>query len=154
VTSPSPPAYSQGDAGVFAQIAALGRRILARTIVVSQTGVQQMDSTSQKESHDMKRMMVQYKVKPEKAAENQRFIERVFEELRANAPKGIRYITFKSDDGVSFTHLVSLETETGENPLDTSAAFQAFQAGLSERFAVQPTFTTLEEVGSYRVFDS
>ena len=102
----------------------------------------------------MKRMMVQYKVKPEKAAENQQFIERVFEELRANAPAGIRYTTFKSDDGVSFTHLVSLETETGENPLDTSAAFQAFQAGLSERFAVQPTFTTLEEVGSYRVFDS
>jgi len=102
----------------------------------------------------MKRMMVQYKVKPEKAAENQEFIERVFAELNANAPAGVRYITFKSSDGVSFTHLVSLETETGENPLDQSPAFQAFQAGLGERFDVQPTFTTLEEVGSYQVFDS
>jgi len=113
-----------------------------------------MESTSPKEIHDMKRVIVQYKVKPEKAAENQQFIERVFEELRAKAPKGIRYITFKSNDGVSFMHLVSVETETGANPLDQSPAFQAFQAGLSERFAEQPTFTTLEEVGSYRVFDS
>ena len=102
----------------------------------------------------MKRMMVQYTVKPEMAAENQQFIERVFEELRATAPVGIRYIAFKGSDGVSFTHLVSLESETGENPLDQSPAFQAFQAGLSERFAEQPTFTTLEEVGSYRVFGS
>jgi len=88
------------------------------------------------------------------AAENQQFIERVFAELRATAPAGIRYVAFKGSDGVSFTHLVSLETETGENPLDQSLAFQAFQAGLSERFAEQPTFTTLEEVGSYRVFGS
>jgi hypothetical protein len=102
----------------------------------------------------MKRMLVQYTVKPEKAAENQQFIEQVFAELRANAPKGIRYITFKGSDGVSFIHLVSLETETGENPLDQSPAFQAFQAGLGERFDVQPTFTALDEVGSYRVFDS
>ena len=100
-----------------------------------------------------KRMIVQYKVKPEMATENQRFIERVFEELRATAPAGIRYIAFKGSDGVSFMHLVSLETETGENPLDQSPAFQVFQAGLSERFAEQPTFTTLNEVGSYRVFD-
>ena len=102
----------------------------------------------------MKRMMVQYTVKPEMAARNQQFIERVFEELRATAPAGIRYIAFKGGDGVSFTHLVSLETETGENPLDQSPAFQAFQAGLSERFAEQPTFTALEEIGSYGVFGS
>ena len=102
----------------------------------------------------MKRMIVQYKVKPEMATANQQFIERVFEELRATAPEGIRYIAFKASDGVSFMHVVSLETETGENPLDQSPAFQAFQAGLSERIAEQPTFTSLDEVGSYRVFGS
>jgi hypothetical protein len=106
------------------------------------------------EKHFMKRMIVQYTVKPEAATENQQYVERVFEELRATAPAGIRYIAFKGSDGVSFTHLVSLETETGENPLDESPAFQAFQAGLSERFAEQPTFTTLEEIGSYRVLGS
>ena len=100
----------------------------------------------------MKRMIVQYKVKPEMATENRQFIKRVFEELRAAAPAGIRYIAFQGSDGISFMHLVSLETETGENPLDQSPAFQAFQAGLSGRLAEQPTFTTLDEVGSYRVF--
>jgi hypothetical protein len=98
-------------------------------------------------------MMVRYTVKPEMASENEQFIARVFAELRANAPAGIRYIAFKGSDGVSFLHLVSLETQTGENPLDQSPAFAAFQAGLSERFAEQPTFTSLEEVGSYRVFE-
>ncbi len=87
------------------------------------------------------------------ATENQQFIAHSKDGSRAYAPAGIRYIAFKGSDGVSFMHLVSLETETGESPLDQSPAFQAFQAGLSERFAEQPTFTTLDEVGSYRVFD-
>ena len=102
----------------------------------------------------MKRMIVQYKVKPDRAAENQQFIERVFAELRATSPAGVRYVAFKGSDGVSFVHVVSIETETGENPLDQSPAFQAFQAGIGDRFAEQPTFTTLDEVGSYRVFGS
>jgi hypothetical protein len=100
----------------------------------------------------MKRMIIQYKVKPHLAAENQQYIERVFEELKANTPAGIRYIAFKGSDGISFVHLVSIETDTGESPLDQSSAFQAFQAGISDRFAEQPTFTVLEEVGSYKVF--
>jgi hypothetical protein len=99
-------------------------------------------------------MVVQYKIKPDKVDENARYIERVFAELRATSPAGIRYIAFRAEDGVSFMHLVSIESETGENPLDRCAAFLAFQAGLGERLAEQPTFTTLEEVGSYRVFSS
>ncbi len=102
----------------------------------------------------MKRMMVQYKVKPERAADNQQYIERVFAELRATAPEGVRYVSFRGSDGVTFVHLVSVETESGENPLDTLPAFKAFQAEIGERFAEQPTFTDLSEVGSYRVFGS
>ena len=102
----------------------------------------------------MKRMIVQYTVKPERAAENQQAIERVFAELRATNPGGVRYVSFKGEDGVTFMHLVSVETESGENPLNQLPAFQAFQAGVGDRFAVEPTFTTLDEVGSYRVFGS
>ena len=102
----------------------------------------------------MKRMIVQYKVKPERAAENQQYIERVFAELRATSPTGVRYVTFKGSDGVSFFHLVSVETEDGENPLNSLPAFQAFQAEIGDRVAEQPTFTELAEVGSYRVFGS
>lgn len=100
----------------------------------------------------MKRMIIQYRVKPQSAAENQRAIERVFDELRANGTAGVRYVAFKASDGVSFVHLVSIETETGENPLEQSPAFQAFQAGVRERCAEPPVATVLEEVGSYGVF--
>ena len=100
----------------------------------------------------MKRMIIQYKVKPGLADENQQYIARVFEELRANSPAGIRYVAFKAGDGLTFMHLVSIETDTGENPLNQSPAFQAFQAGIRDRCAEQPVATVLEEVGSYEVF--
>lgn len=101
----------------------------------------------------MKRMIIQYKVKPQLAAENQQYIEHVFEELHANSPAGIRYVAFKASDGLTFVHLVSIETDTGESPLQQSPAFQAFLAGIGDRCTEQPTTTVLEEVGSYKVFD-
>lgn len=100
----------------------------------------------------MKRVMVRYKVKPDRAGENQRYIEMVFEELQKNSPPGLRYATFKQDDGVSFVHIASIETETGDNPLSQSPAFQAFQAGIKDRCEEQPVAMDLEEVGSYQFF--
>jgi hypothetical protein len=100
----------------------------------------------------MKRIMVRYKVKPDQAGENQRYVEKVFEELRKDSPPGLRYATFKQNDGVSFVHIVSIETETGDNPLSHSPAFEAFQAGIKERCEEQPVVTDLEEVGSYQFF--
>ena len=100
----------------------------------------------------MKRIMVRYKVKPNRAGENQEYVEKVFEELRRNSPPGLRYASFKQNDGVSFVHIVSVETETGDNPLSQSPAFQAFQEGIKERCEEQPVATDLEEVGSYQFF--
>jgi hypothetical protein len=102
----------------------------------------------------VKRMIIQYKVKQHLADENQQYIERVFAELRANSPAGVRYVSFREHDGLTFVHLVSIETDTGENPLEQSPAFQAFQAGVHDRCETQPVVTVLDEVGSYRVFDS
>jgi hypothetical protein len=101
----------------------------------------------------MKRIMVRYRVKPDQAGENQRYVEQVFAELQRTAPAGIRYATFKEPDGVSFVHIASIETENGDNPLSKSPAFQAFQAGIRDRCEVQPVATELDEVGSYRVFE-
>lgn len=100
----------------------------------------------------MKRMMVRYKVKSDQAEENQRYVEKVFEELRRNSPAGLRYATFKQSDGVSFVHLVSVETEDGKNPLTETSAFKAFQAGVNDRCEEQPVVTELFEVGSYGFF--
>lgn len=100
----------------------------------------------------MRRLIVRYKVKADRANENQQFVEKVFEELRRNSPPGLRYATFKQSDGVTFLHLVSVETDV--NPLPNMPAFQAFQADIKDRCEEQPVATELEEVGSYHFFDN
>ena len=57
----------------------------------------------------MKRLMVRYKVRAERAAENERYIASVFEQLDRDRPPGLRYASFKLDDGVSFVHIVSFD---------------------------------------------
>ena len=100
----------------------------------------------------MRRVMVRYKVHADRATENQQYVENVFEELKNNSPDGIRYATFKLEDGVSFVHIASIETDNGESPLGQVEAFKAFQEGIRDRCEVPPHVMELEEVGSYRVF--
>ncbi len=100
----------------------------------------------------MKRVLVRYKVKADKAAENEMFIKKVFEELRQSGPAGLRYASFKQDDGVTFIHIASIETEGGKNPLAETPAFQAFQAEIRDRCEEPPVAVDLHEIGSYRLF--
>lgn len=99
----------------------------------------------------MKRVMVRYKVKADRAEENEQYVRKVFDELHQATPDGIRYATFKLEDGVSFVHIASIETE-GPNPLTLTAAFKAFQEGIKDRCEEPPVAVELTEVGSYRVF--
>jgi hypothetical protein len=100
----------------------------------------------------MKRMMVRYKVKADRAAENERYVTSVFEQLHRERPDGLRYATFKLDDGVSFVHLVSLEAADGRSPLGELSAFKAFTDTIGERCDEPPVAVDLDEVGSYRFF--
>jgi hypothetical protein len=100
----------------------------------------------------MKRMMVRYKVKPGRAAENESYIRSVFEQLERERPAGLRYATFKLADGVSFLHLVSLETTDGSDPLRELPAFKAFTAGVKDRCEEPPVAASLTEVASYGFF--
>lgn len=104
-------------------------------------------------SNPGKRIMVQYRVKPELVAENEAAIRRVYEELRQKAPAGIRYSTFKLEDGVTFVHLASVETPDGRNPLFELEAFKAFAEGVKTRAEAPATTRPLSEIGSYRFFD-
>ena len=99
----------------------------------------------------MKRFIVRYKAKPERAKENQDLIRKVFEELHQKAPAGVSYAVFKGLDGVSFLHIVSVEATTGDNPIPQLTAFKAFQAGIRERCEEPPVTTDLEaeSIGSY-----
>jgi hypothetical protein len=100
----------------------------------------------------MKRIMVRYKVKPEFVAENERDIKRVFEQLAGERPPGVRNASFKLADGVSFMHIVSLETTADRSPLSELPAFNAFTAAVEKRCAEHPVVTNLTEVGSYQIF--
>jgi hypothetical protein len=98
----------------------------------------------------MSKVMVRYKVKPELAQENERLVRAVYEELERTAPAGLRYATFQLDDGVSFVHIASTETEDGVNPLGEVKAFQEFQRDVRDRCAEPPVLAELREVGSFR----
>jgi hypothetical protein len=98
----------------------------------------------------MRQVMVRYRVAADRAAENERLVRAVYEELEESGAPGLRYATFKLEDGVSFIHIA--ETGEGENPLAEVKAFKEFQAGIGERCVEPPLVSQLSEVGSYRLF--
>jgi hypothetical protein len=102
----------------------------------------------------MRKIIVRYKVKPDRAEENMQLIEKVFAELAETTPEGLRYASFSGEDGISFIHFASIETDDGANPLDESPVFKAFQEGIRDRCEVPPEVVQLNEIGSYQFFDS
>src|ERR1700678_48964 len=100
----------------------------------------------------MKRRMIRYTVKPDRAAENEALIAQVFEQLHLERPAGFGYAAFKLDDGVSFVHLVSFEAEDNGKALGELPAHKAFRAEISDRCESQPVTTDLNEIGSYAFF--
>jgi len=98
----------------------------------------------------MRRLMVSYTVKQGYAEGNEELIRAVYSELHEQAPEGLRYATFRLEDGLSFVHLAQVEGEV--NPLSVLPAFRAFTAGIGERTEAPPQSSPLAEVGSYRLF--
>jgi hypothetical protein len=96
----------------------------------------------------MKRMVVRYKTNPEKAEENARLIEKVFEELRAKAPAGAGYLVLRLGDG-TFLHFVSTDTKDGKSPIPELDAFRLFQSGIKERCVEPPQSSEATIVGNY-----
>ena len=99
----------------------------------------------------MRTVMVRYKLKPDKVAENEELVRAVYAELQSTQPAGLRYSTLRLDDGVSFVHLA--ETAEGENPLPKVAAFQRFQENIADRCEESPVVTEIREIGSYRFLE-
>jgi hypothetical protein len=95
----------------------------------------------------MRRVMVRYKVKADQAERNAELVRAVYTQLQREQTPGIRYATFKLDDGVTFVHLA--ETDDGANPLGTLSAFAEFQSDIAARCDEPPRVAELEEVGSY-----
>lgn len=102
----------------------------------------------------MQRVIITYKVKPEHAAWNEELVRGVYEELEHEQPAGLRYATFKLDDGVTFIHIASNESGEETSPLTRFAAFKRFQQGLHERTEEPSIRSELIEIASFRFFES
>ena len=100
----------------------------------------------------MSTVIVRYKVKADKAEENITYIEAVFEALQQSGPDGIHYMSLVADDGVSFTHIASINTDDGGNPLADLPEFQAFTADIAARCEEPPAPVGHSIVGAYRAF--
>lgn len=98
----------------------------------------------------MRRVMVRYKVKPERVDENEVLVQAVYDELRVSKPDGLHYATFRLDDGLTFVHIAS--AEAGSNPLTELKAFKQFIADIRDRCDEPPVTSELSEIGSYKVF--
>ena len=92
--------------------------------------------------------MVRYKTSEATGDTNAALVRAVFEELRARAPGGLRYTSYRLADGVTFVHIASVTTPE-DNPLTSLPSFKAFQAQLKDRCVEPPVVTDLSVVGSY-----
>jgi hypothetical protein len=101
----------------------------------------------------MNHVIVRYKVKPDRAAENEHLVRAVYAELHQTKPTGLRYATFQLDDGVCFVHVASNDTEHGPSPLSEVQAFKRFQENIDERCEESPVVTEIREIGSYRFLE-
>lgn len=95
-------------------------------------------------------LMLRANIKPEKVAEAEVEVQKVFAAISQAQPEGVRYASSKTDDG-NFVVLLQLEGE--ENPLALLPEFKTFQENLKEFLAGPPIQETLEVVGSYRLFE-
>jgi hypothetical protein len=102
----------------------------------------------------MKHVIVRYKVKPDRVAENEELVRAVYEELERTKPDGLRYATFRLDDGVSFVHVASVDTEDGRSPLSDVPAFRRFVEHVDERCDEPPLATPMHAIGSFNPFGS
>jgi hypothetical protein len=96
--------------------------------------------------------LIRYKTKPETANENQRLVEKVYAELTARDPGGVHYTTLRLEDGVTFLHLFTTDSDDAANTLGAIAAFADFLRDLPQRCAEPPIAQPVTVVGSYRMF--
>ena len=96
----------------------------------------------------MKTVIVKYTVKPGRSEENQALIKKVFDELTQGTPKGLKYMSMVSEDGLNFTH-IAIPEDADENPLSRTPAFKAFTEHIKERCQVPPQAVEVDVIGRY-----
>lgn len=91
-------------------------------------------------------VLIRYKVKPEHAAHELELLRAVFDELQSEGADGVRYASFRLDDGLSFVELVETDQPGRFSQLES---FRRYRSTLDERCDEPPTVTELHPVGTY-----
>jgi hypothetical protein len=97
-----------------------------------------------------KTMLIRYKTSEARAEENATLIRAVFDEIRTRAPKGIRYVTYRHADGVTFVHMATI-TNPEKDWINALPSFKAFQAQLKERCVEPPVISELNALAAYGI---
>jgi hypothetical protein len=97
----------------------------------------------------MKTLMIRYQTKKDQAAANESLVHAVYDELRACKLAGLRYGTFRLDDGVTFVHIAIMEAPDVADRLTSLPSFKAFQKDLRARCVEGPAPVELHSVDSY-----
>ncbi|ADD43940.1 nuclear transport factor 2 family protein [Stackebrandtia nassauensis] len=93
--------------------------------------------------------VIQYRTLPEAADANEKLVADVFEQLAAEDPGGVRYVSLRLDDGVGFVHVVI--NEPGGTNLTELSSFAEFQREFSDRVPDGPTRSGAKLIGQYRM---
>ena len=97
----------------------------------------------------MLRVMVKYTVKADRVEENERLVRAVFAGLKEIGDPGIRYATFKLEDGQTFVHMALYDSQEKQDIVSGSPAFAEFQKDLGDRCEVPLDVQVLTPVGAY-----
>lgn len=95
-------------------------------------------------------VMVTYKVKEDRVAENEDLVRDVYAALAETDDPDVHYATFRKDDGQTFVHIAFFPSPEKQAVLSQTPAFVAFQADIKDRCEIPPTPEPLTAIGSQR----
>ena len=97
----------------------------------------------------MKKVLVRYKVKAAKVAENESLVKEVYKQLHEKNIEGFRYCTFKLADGLSFVHIAFSDNEQANSAFSNLPAFKNFQENIKDRCDELPVVSPITVIGSH-----
>jgi quinol monooxygenase YgiN len=96
----------------------------------------------------MKQVLINYIVKPDKVGENTTLIKQVFEQLKKEQLRGVKYSAYKMGENV-FVHVARFENEAAHQQFTSLESFKAFRKDIAGRQLEKPITNTIDEIGSF-----
>ena len=97
-------------------------------------------------------VVVQYELKPECLEEHLGLIANVFAELSTAEIEGAHYGVLRSQDGHTFTHIATHESDAAGQAFSSMTAFGAFTADIADRCITPPNAVMQTMVASHDIF--